>query len=390
MSGSGIDDYQRAARVLLARPLVRSTDGDTFRLVKRNAPALRDWFEINTGWGLHVDTAIVRLAREPAVIDDPTHPLVTKTAGVAFSRRRYVLLMLCLTVLERSDSQISLGRLAEQVLVFGATPELTAAGFSFSLATREDRSDLVASVQALLEWGALARVAGDESDYVRHSGDVLYDVSRRVLSQLLVSRRGASVVGGESLDERLTALRDRGLPPSDDMRNLQLRQRLTRRLLDDPVVYNDELSDDELAYLRSQRAAICRRITELTGLVAEIRAEGLAMIDLDDDLTDLRMPEKGTDGHVALILAEFLTGSDSTEVSTEALESHLLSVSDEYRSFWRNDATDPGAQSGLVRIAVARLVALRLARRTQTGIRVLPALARFAVGSPTIAGDPRS
>ena len=55
----------------------------------------------------------------------------------------------------------------------------------------------------------------------------------------------------------------------------------------------------KLAYLTRQRRALTRRITELSGLVAEVRAEGIAMVDPSDELTDVRMPEIGTDGHVA-------------------------------------------------------------------------------------------
>ncbi|MFC6357077.1 DUF2398 family protein [Luethyella okanaganae] len=114
-------------------------------------------------------------------------------------------------------------------------------------------------------------------------------------------------------------MRDRGTPPTDDLRNLRLRQSLTRRLLDDPVLYFAELSDEENAYLRGQRSAICRRITDLTGLVAEIREEGLAMVDFDDDLSDVRMPEKGTEGHVTLLVAEHLARSGEVAHEVDSL-----------------------------------------------------------------------
>jgi Protein of unknown function (DUF2398). len=54
---------------------------------------------------------------------------------------------------------------------------------------------------------------------------------------------------------------------------------LTRRLLDDPVVYYDELAEGERAYLIAQRHNITGRISEATGLLPELRAEGIAMVD---------------------------------------------------------------------------------------------------------------
>jgi len=384
---SSIDDRQRAARLLLRHPLIRSSDADRFRLVRRHVGDLAEWFDINTGWVLHRDSEVVRLDREPATVSDATHPFATKASSTPFSRRRYVLLMLCLSVLERSDSQIALGRLAEQVILAGGADELVSAGFSFGLTSREERGDLVAAVQLLLHWGVLSRVAGDEQDFVRETGDALYDVSRRVLSQLLVTRRGPSTVGGQTLDERLSGMRDRGAAPTDDLRNRRLRHRLTRRLLDDPVVYFAELSDEENAYLRSQRAAICRRITELTGLVPEQREEGLAMVDFDDDLSDMRMPEKGTEGHVTLLIAEHLARSGEVSHDVDSLVGAVRAWAPRFAKYWRAGARDAAAAPELVDVALARLAALRLITRRERTVEALPALSRFALAEPTILGD---
>jgi uncharacterized protein (TIGR02678 family) len=386
VSATGIDDTQRAARLLLKHPLIRASNEEHYRLVRRAAAPLHDWFDTNTGWSVYVDSAVVRLYREPATTEVATHPFAVN--GVAFSRRRYVLLMLCLAVLERADAQIALGRMAELVVVQAQTPELVAAGFAFTLGSYDERRDLVAVVQLLLSWGVLARVAGDEQEYVRQGGDALYDVSRRVLATLLVTRRSPSMVAGEDLEERMNGTRDRGIPPTDELRNLRLRQTLTRRLLDEPVLYFDELGDDEAAYLRGQRSLITRRITELTGLVPEIRREGIAMVDLEDDLTDLRMPEKGTDGHVTLLISERLATDGDTTVSE--LEAYVREITPQFASFWRGEARQHGAEAGLVATALSTLAALDLILRDDEKVRVRPALARFTVADPIITGGVRS
>lgn len=127
---------------------------------------------------------------------------------------------------------------------------------------------------------------------------MLYDVDRRISGGLLATSRGASTVTAASFEERLTALAAEPLPETDDLRLRSLRHAMTRRLLDDPVVYYADLTEAERAYLVSQRVSISRRITELTGPIPEMRAEGISMVDPDDTLTDVRMPEQGTDGHV--------------------------------------------------------------------------------------------
>ena len=161
-------------------------------------------------------------------------------------------------------------------------------------------------VRLLLNLGVLRRVAGDEEAFVKATGDALYDVERRVLAALLAASRGPSTIEADGFDERLDLLSDEIPPTTDELRNQRIRHHLTRRLLDEPVLYYDELDEAERAYLTSQRTAITARISELTGLIAEVRAEGIAMVDPHDDLTDVRMPESGTDGHATLLLAEHL------------------------------------------------------------------------------------
>ncbi|MGW7293163.1 TIGR02678 family protein [Streptomyces xiamenensis] len=390
-------DLRRAVRALLLRPLLRAggRDSEEFRLVRQHATALRTWFERNTGWALLVDAGTARLRRLPGRDTDPTHPARDARTGLPFTRRRYVLLCLCLAVLERADQQLALGRLAEETVLAAGDPELTSSGITFTLAGREEKADLVAVVRLLLEWGVLARVAGDEEAFVKGAGDALYDVDRRVLAGLLVARRGPSTVPDAGLfgtgardrfEGRLTALTAEPLPDSDELRNRALRHTLTRRLLEDPVLYADELTDAERAYLTSQRAALTRRITEFTGLVPEVRAEGIAMVDPDDELTDLRMPESGTDGHVALLVAEYLAGRDSPEaVPLARLHRLIRGWAEEHSGFWRKAATEPGAEETLAATAVERLVALGLLHRTEApdgtpAVRARPALGRYRVG----------
>lgn len=381
-------DLARATRALLRRPLLRhGADPDAFRLVRRHATELRAWFDQNTGWRLHVDSEVARLFKL-ASESTPTHPAREPRSQLPFGRRRYVLLCLALSVLERADAQITLGRLAEGVIVAAADERLAAAGVTFELSGREERGDLVAVVRALLGLGALARVAGDEDAFVRETGDALYDVERRVLAVLISAPRGPSTIAAHDFDVRLRELTTEAEPVSEDLRTRAIRHRLTRRLLDDPVVYYDELPEAELAYLTSQRAALTRRISERTGLVAEIRAEGIAMVDPRDELTDVRMPEIGTDGHVALLVTEHLaarTDDDDAGCPTSELHELVRRLAGEHRTYWRRNTRDPGAEVGLVDHALERLEALRLVRRAGDVVHPLPAIARFGLAPPTVA-----
>jgi uncharacterized protein (TIGR02678 family) len=389
LAASRADERRRAARALLRRPLLRASgpDAESFVLVRRHAAGLREWFDRNTGWRLSVDSEVARLVKTTAGAGDPTRPARDVRTGQPFTRRRYVLTCLALAALERADAQVTLGRLAEQVALSAADPGLAAAGMTFTLGTREERSDLVAAVRLLLSLGVLSRVAGEEDGFVQQNGDVLYDVERRVSATLLATPRGPSTVDAETLAARLAAVTAQTVPATDELRNRAIRHRLTRRLLDDPVLYYDELASDELAYLASQRAAITARIGELTGLVPEVRAEGIAMVDPDDDLTDVRMPETGTDGHVTLLLAEHLAGR-TAPVPVADLQRYVRDLARTHRPYWRRAAVEPGAEVELTAAALDRLAALWLITRDGDRVSARPALARYSVAEPTIREAP--
>jgi uncharacterized protein (TIGR02678 family) len=390
LGASRVAEFRRAARALLHRPLLSASD-DVFVLVRQYITELREWFDRNTGWRLHLDSEVARLVKQPATAEDGTHPARDGKSKQAFGRRRYVLTCLSLAALERADSQITLGRLAEQVVLGAADPELVSAGLVFTLEGRDERSDLVAVVRLLLDLGVLRRVAGDEEAFVKDTGDALYDVERRVLAVLLAAPRGPSTVEESRFADRLAALTYEIPPTTDDLRNQRIRHRLTRRLLEDPVLYYDELEDDERTYLAGQRSAITSRIHELTGLVAEVRAEGIAMVDPSDDLTDVRMPESGTEGHATLLLAEYLARRTNQALPLAELHDHVRRQAAEHRTYWRRSAHEPGAEVELTARALDRLEALCLVRRVpgephERTVTALPALARYALTAPTIRG----
>jgi uncharacterized protein (TIGR02678 family) len=381
---------QAALRALLAKPLlIAPGDAESLMLVRRHLMALSDWLRRETGWRLVADAETARLFKTAPLAPDVTHPARGHNRE-PFNRRRYVTLCLALSALARADAQTTLGSLADDVLVAAAEPGLTATGFTLKLESRADRADLVAVVRLLLAWGVLGRVAGDEDAYLSAGTDVLYDVRRPVLGVLLTGSRGPSTITATGFEARLAELTAEPVAETDELRNQALRRTLTRRLLDDPVLYYDELAEDERAYLISQRHNITGRISEATGLLPELRAEGIAMVDPDDELTDVRMPEQRTDGHVTLLLAEYLAARGLAPRAE--LLAFVRRAAQAHATYWRKGVTEPGAEVELLDIALDKLTALRLVEVdtevTRDGacavIRSRPAIARFALAEPVI------
>ena len=393
------DEQQRALRALLARPMLAHTD-PAYPLVRKHADRLRQWLNRETGWALMVEDDFARLAKRVASHHDTTRPArLNKPAGAPpFSRRRYALTCLALAELERGEAQITLGRLGEAIRQGAADPTLKTRGLEFALEERSERRDLVAVVRLLLELGVLNRVTGDEDSFVHAQQDVLYDVNRRLLSSLLVVSRGPSLVESElspdlnpessatsPLSQRIAAITETFVPDTPDARNTALRRNLSARLLDDPLLYWDELSEEELAYLTSQRPHIARRIREATGLIDEVRAEGMAMVDPTGELSDERLPSEGTEGHATLLLADYL-GAQRTRQSLQTLHTQMRHWINEYSRYWKKAVRENGAEVDLCHKALQRLSALRLVEISNDGVQPLPAIGRHVLGKTAIAG----
>jgi uncharacterized protein (TIGR02678 family) len=374
------DERQRALRVLLMRPLL--TDGsEELTLVRRHAEYLREWFSRETGWRLHIERGCARLYKTPANIRDETRGLAD------FDRERYALLCLVCAVLERGDPQITLQRLGEQLLEAASDPELIARGFSLTLESHHHRRALVQVCRFLLDYGVLLRVVGDEETYVNRSGDVLYDVNRRVLATLPASPRGASLIAASltrlDFEEILAALVNEYIADTPEGRRTAVRHRLSRQLIDDPVLYHDELAEEEHQYLASQRGPMAARLAQAMGLVPELRSEGLALVDEDGDLSDMRLPAVGTLAHATLLLAEHLADSARHDPqrlhSMHELAAFIRLAADEYGRYWRKEVRAPGAEAELAANATDCLEALKLVQRVRGSVWVRPALLRYAV-----------
>lgn len=383
------EQRRRAVRLLLRQPLLTSRgDRQKFREIRKHAGWLAEWFGREAGWPVQITHSVARLRKIPASHTDGSRP--AQASKQPFSRRRYVLACLALATLERAESQVTLGWLVDRIVRLAREDDLAAVGITFSLQTRDERSDLVAVAKLLLEVGVLARVAGDEQAFVNDTGDALYDVDRDVLSVLLIARRGPSMVSATTTAERLAALTQEMRPATEDGRNRAIRHSLARRLLDDPVLYYGDLSDEEHGYLDRQRGPLLRRLTEATGLAAEARGEGIALLDPTGEATDLGMPEEGTDGHATLLLADFmaqrLRAGESSAVPVQVLVKHMATLAKLHRGHWRKGVTEPGADRALTARAVHRLTALGLVHETSEGITPRAALARFGYAEPLLSG----
>jgi uncharacterized protein (TIGR02678 family) len=377
---------------LLQQPLL-TPDGaqaGEFALVRRHRDWLATWFAHHANWSLSVTAEVARLRKVPATTTDSSRGASDARSEESFTRTRYVLLCLALAALERSDRQITLGRLAEAVAnSLAADPGFAEAAFFWSLDNIAGRRDFVHALRLLLALGVLRRVQGDEEHFLHDRGsDALYNVARPVLAALLVCRRSPSLVSATELEAQLAALADeQAQPDTAESQSRAIRSLLVRRLLDDPVLYYRTLSPESRAYLDRQRGFLLRELAEATGLEAEVRAEGIALADLDGDCSDIGLPEEGTEGHVTLLLATWLAeklretpSSPSTLITADAVRQQTARLIRKHRHHWRKEVTQKGAETWLTQLVLGRLAGLALIEyQVGGGIVPLPALGRYAL-----------
>ncbi|MEV4155165.1 TIGR02678 family protein [Nocardia salmonicida] len=283
-----LDSYQRAARVMLANHLVTRVYPDRIALplIRRWATELREDLAELFGYRLEVTETTARLYPVHDRLDD-ARPARSVNDRV-FDRRRYAYLSLALAALGRAGDQITLSELAEHVADYASRIE----GLDLSTERAADRDAFVDAVGWLGARGALTLADGDAGGWASdpEAGEALYDIDRPVVFALFRPPRAL---------QHLHSVR--GLLADDaDQASPDQARRVRRALVERPVVYLDELSDAERALLGQDR--LVGEVEYCTGLRAERRAEGVALIDTSGRLSDTRFPGTGTLAQVALLL----------------------------------------------------------------------------------------
>jgi uncharacterized protein (TIGR02678 family) len=365
-------EQREAARALLAAPILDAGSGDALAVARRHRGALATVFADELGYRLDATRpGLVRLAKAAGPGHVP-RGLATR-GGRRFDRQRYALVCLVLGVLEREGERTTAAQLFREVTVRAGGID----GLPFAPDVAADRRAFIQAVRAVVDLGVLELAEGDEELFVRaeRGGDALYRVDRERLGLLPAVVRPPSLAGSPA--DMLVE----PYPDTDEGRIRRRRHRVMRALVEQPVVYAEDLDADEAEYLTRQRARIERVLAERFGLVLEVRAEGWVAVDPDADLTDVRWPDYGAAQTAALRLCDELRTrrlrGDPACWPEGDVAAFVTDLAEEYAGYW------PGETAGLAEDAVAILEALRLAERRDGGLIARPAAGRYAATAPT-------
>lgn len=287
--------YQRAARTLLSNPFITQAypGPDALPLIRRWATSLREDLDELLGYRLELTPTTARLIRTRDRLDDSQPAQTIGTPARVFDRKRYAYLCLALAVLGRSGPQLALTELAERV----AAETRRVDGLELAPDKAADRGAFVDAVAWLELRGAMRLADGSARRWLDDpsAGEALYDIDRDVIRALYRPSRVLQHI------DSVTALLDRPQAVSRTTLRRESAQRVRRALVENPVVYYDDLPGPDRGQLRNPGAA--DEVAELTGLVVERRAEGVALLDVSGSFSDHRFPAPGTVSQVALLLA---------------------------------------------------------------------------------------
>jgi uncharacterized protein (TIGR02678 family) len=358
-------ERRTAARLLLREPLVTpETHPEEFPLIRRHADDLTRQFGQLLGYRLIVEPGFARLLK--AGLGRNSGRWLERGSGAPFTPRTYAYLALALSVLVTAPEQLLLSEIVTRTRAAAAE-----AGVDLGEPNRiVERRALVAALKQLMTWHVLSEDEGSVESYSGDDGaEALLTVDREIARRLVSGPIGRASSPGELIE--LAAASEHAGP----------RHTVRRRLVETPVVYVDELTDEQRDWLRRNQRREQRTFEEFCGLDAEIRAEGVALLDPAGELSDIEFPGTGTVPWAALLVLDRLVAEPPPDGGSADLsgriESVLAELVERHHKAWAERYT--GSPELLCQAVTDLLSRMRLIDRSGDGrLRLLAAAARYS------------
>lgn len=373
------EERQRCARALLNRNwITKADDPDLFQAVKDHYDVLRDWFQEYCGFSLLVTRQFAKLEKVPG------KPQAWMGFEQFLQPRDYALFCFSLWYLEGKGEgdQFLLTDLVEEI-----REHLVSEDIFLDWTIYDHRLSMARALKLLKELGVLAVVDGDEWAWARIGGEqnnVLYEcapwsryVLRRFAQDLTAFPDFRSVAEGVYAETPEGQLKRR-------------RHRIYRRLLQEPVVYDWEWTDEEKYYVLTQRRSILDQLENMFGLEGQRYREGLVFFSPElageaqlfptaRGISDLALLLGGelrrllASGHPGVFCDEL----GRIRLTPVEIEGIILRLRDKHRDWWSKQHRQ--ATTGtLADELVEHLEEWGLADRLEDGMLFInPALARW-------------
>jgi uncharacterized protein (TIGR02678 family) len=283
---SDLGAYQHAVRLVLTTDVITATRPRPGMLetVLRWADQLSKDLRDHLGYTLIATTRAVRLIRRLDGLDPTQTTIFTAKSGRPFDRRRLAYLCLILASFQRSRVEVSL---ADLVRVF--TPSANAIdGLGFDPIVSAHKAAVVDVLDWLADRGALRLSDGSADAWSADTerGDALYDIDHDICAALFRPARPVQhLTSAAGLLDATYVSAKRGAQQQ------AAAQRAARALLEHPVVYYAQVEPEVAEALRQH--GVAENLARLTGLAVERRAEGVLLADASGRFTDRPFPGRG-------------------------------------------------------------------------------------------------
>ncbi|MBM7866888.1 TIGR02678 family protein [Heliobacterium gestii] len=258
------------AQALLNRPwITKEADPDLFQAIKQHYEELRSFFQDYCDFVLIVTRQVAKLDKYP------TAPQPWMGFEEFATSRDYMFFTFCLWYLEGKNE-------VEQFLLTDMIEEirnhLLGLDIDIDWNLYEHRLSMARALRKLRDLSIVIAVDGDETEWSRSSGsehNVLYECGQGAAFVLRRFPRDLSTYGS------IEAICEGDYADTEEGRIRRRRHRVFRRLLQEPVVYDGDFTDEERQYVLTQRRYILETLEKQLGLTGQRYREGLILFHPD-------------------------------------------------------------------------------------------------------------
>ena len=290
--------------------ILKERDKDLYYDVKDNIDKYKSFIYDNLAYDIIIKDDFIKLEKIPGIPEE--------WMGInEFTEiKEYIFFILLITFLEdkNKEEQFILSSITEYI-------EHNYPDEKIEWTIFKNRKSLIKVMKFAIDIGIIKKNDGSEEEFSKsETGDVLYESTG--LSRYIVRRFSKNIEDSESYEDLLS---DEFSGISKDLGTVR-KNRVFRRLLLSPVVYNDENDNGDYDYIKSKRSFIRNTFEENLGWDIHIHKNGaLAALENSNEVKDIFPNKKGESAAVLFINKEIRRNINSGNFKKEDNDTVVMS-----------------------------------------------------------------
>ena len=290
--------------------ILKERDKDLYYDVKDNIDKYKSFIYDNLAYDIIIKDDFIKLEKIPGIPEE--------WMGInEFTEiKEYIFFILLITFLEdkNKEEQFILSSITEYI-------EHNYPDEKIEWTIFKNRKSLIKVMKFAIDIGIIKKNDGSEEEFSKsETGDVLYESTG--LSRYIVRRFSKNIEDSESYEDLLG---DEFSGISKDLGTVR-KNRVFRRLLLSPVVYNDENDNGDYDYIKSKRSFIRNTFEENLGWDIHIHKNGaLAVLENSNEIKDIFPNKKGESAVVLFINKEIRRNINSGNFKKEDNDTVVMS-----------------------------------------------------------------